>query len=229
METTEPLAESPEAPESGTAPSEQERAEKRRKQVREWFKAFFIALACFILLRMFVFDINEVRGSSMEPALIKADKVFIDKISMWTNMPARGDIVVFRKPGENKRLIKRVIACPGDSIAVTDGKLVLNGNISEEPYVLPENRTDLPDLKVEGEVLLVDNEPVRITGAEGDAVYALDNPEAGIIPDGFFLVLGDNRKISLDSRNWGLLPASQIIGRARFRFRLYPPFIKTVK
>ncbi|HXF70448.1 MAG TPA: signal peptidase I [Thermoflexus sp.] len=77
-----------------------------------------------------------IEGSSMEPNLHDGEYVLINKVSYWFSPPRRGDVVVFRFPHDPSRdFIKRIIGLPGETVAIRDGKVFINGRPLEEPYI----------------------------------------------------------------------------------------------
>ena len=142
----------------------------------------------------------EVLGASMVPTLKEGDYILVDKISYHFHPPARGDIVVFRYPGDTSRdFIKRVIAVPGDKIAIKRE----NGT-----YHVFVNNKMLNQL---------------YSNEAPDGPYPADcaapktcTPET-VQPKHVF-VMGDNPGASFDSRSWGQLPMSDMIGRARISY-----------
>ncbi|MFH1707388.1 MAG: signal peptidase I [Planctomycetota bacterium] len=192
------------------------------REVRSWIKAFVIALTVFLVLRIFIFDINEVSGTSMEPGFTKGDKVFVDKLSLRFGEIRAGDVIVFTKPDGSKRLIKRVVARPGDRLDGREGRLYVNGTLLDEAYVRSGNEARFRTLALRDGQLVVDGRLIATTVHPGDHVYAGGPAPADTVPDDMFLVLGDNRAASLDSITWGLLARDLVIGRVLFRFRLWP-------
>ncbi len=152
----------------------------------------FIGLAIIIVvpIRFFVAQPFVVEGESMHPTFESGDYLVVDELSYRLGDPKRGDVVIFRYPGDPSVFyIKRIIGLPGEtvhvnkgvtSISKTDGSTV----ILHETYVVAE-----------------------------DATYTLDTTLGS---DQFF-VMGDNRPRSSDSRVWGPLPREDLIGRAFVR------------
>ena len=100
--------------------------------------------------------------------------------------PRRGDIVVFRFPGDTSRdFVKRVVGVPGDTVEIRNGEVFVNGESLHEPYVI-----------------------------NGDS--STERPV--VVPEESYYVLGDNRRASQDSRDWGTVPAENIIGRGWLRY-----------
>jgi signal peptidase I len=161
--------------------------EKRYRLVREIIETLVLTLLMFMIIRMAVqnFDID---GHSMEPTLHDKELVLVDKWSYLLHPPQRGDIIVFDAPPQpGTDFIKRIIAVPGDIITVNNGVPTVNGVTLKEFYVDPHNMgATSSDQQVNHEV----------------------------VPPGDYFVMGDNRIGSFDSRSWGFLPASKIIGRA---------------
>lgn len=129
-----------------------------------------------------------VQGASMEPNFQNGNYLIIDMVSYRFNSPNRGDVVVFRYPGNRSSYyIKRIIGLPGDHVALRNGDVFVNGAITSDKYfplgtdTLAANQTDF---------------------------YLIENQ---------FFVMGDNRAMSFDSRNWGPLERSDIIGPVRIR------------
>jgi signal peptidase I len=138
----------------------------------------------------------------MKPTLNVGDRVLVNKVSYRLHDVNRGDIVVFTTPpkakdanNEIKDLVKRVIALPGESFSTHGGGVYINGRPLKEPYLQKGVQTCAPN-----------------TGASGCGDVA-----ATKIPAGDILVLGDNRPASKDSRFFGPIKESSIVGRVFVR------------
>jgi signal peptidase I len=156
----------------------------------------FIVLAVIIVLpiRLFVAQPFIVDGESMHPTFENGDYLIIDEFTYHFAAPQRGDVIVFRYPGNTKIFyIKRIVGLPGETIHINSGKVTVtktNGSSLElnEPYAVVE-----------------------------DATYTLNTTLGS---DQYF-VMGDNRPESSDSRVWGPLPTKDIVGRVFIR--ILPP------
>ena len=151
-------------------------------------------------IRTFVAEARYIPSESMQPTLEINDRLIVEKISYRFRTPQRGDVVVFRpteelkKQGYNEAFIKRVIGLPGDTVEVKNDKVYVNGQKLPEKYIfIPEDSSGYRPL------------PSRPYGPTK-------------VPDDQYLVLGDNRNNSLDSRSWGFVPRENLIGRATVRF-----------
>lgn len=138
-------------------------------------KLLAIALAVVLPARAFVGEPVYVASPSMEPALRVGTMLILDKLTLRTREPRRGDVLSFRSPVENVDLIKRVVALPGETVELREKAVFINGKQLDEPYAVHHRA---------GERL------------EGDTFGPLTVPE-----DGWF-VLGDNRDESNDSTVW---------------------------
>lgn len=106
------------------------------KEVFEWIQAITIALLLSILIRMFLFEVILVEGSSMLPTLNEGDRLIVSKIDYRISQPSFGDIVVFRNTvGTRENYIKRVIGIEGERIEIEGGTLWINGQPITEPYI----------------------------------------------------------------------------------------------
>jgi signal peptidase I len=153
----------------------------------------------------------------MVPSILEGDRIFVNKLAYdlkvplttqalatWAD-PARGDIVVFYSPADGTRLVKRVVGLPGDRIAMEQGRLVVNGHAAT--YALIEQGAmDLLALETLGRK----EHPVRYT-RNGPLPHSFDPLE---VPEGHYFMMGDNRDHSADSRVFGTVPRSRILGRA---------------
>jgi signal peptidase I len=156
--------------------------------VASWIRDLFISVILAVLVILFLYQPVKVEGTSMMPALVDQERIFINKFVYRFGIGniERGDMVVFWFPMDpTKSYIKRVIGVPGDTIEVDDGTVVVNGQRLEETYVTEEfrDRQSMSAFKVQ--------------------------------PDEYF-VLGDHRSSSNDSRSWGTVPRRYIYGKAVF-------------
>ncbi|MGB9605015.1 MAG: signal peptidase I [Bryobacteraceae bacterium] len=153
-----------------------------------WLRDLLVSVVIAAVLIIFVYQPVKVEGTSMLPALADQERIFVNKFVYRLGLSPirRGDLVVFRFPGDPKKsYIKRVIGLPGEVVAIERGVVLINGKPLEEDYV-PRQFRDFQDMP-----------PLRI------------GPET-------YFVLGDHRNSSSDSRNWGLVPRRNIYGKAVF-------------
>lgn len=155
--------------------------------LREIIEIVLVAVLVVFGVRSFLVQPFLVSGASMEPNFHGGDYILINELSYRFREPERGEVVVFRYPGDEKTFfIKRIIGLPGERIVVTGGKLFVFNKENEGGMAV--NEAYLPkDLITVGEkdVILSENE---------------------------FFVMGDNRDASFDSRQWGPLDRSEVIG-----------------
>jgi signal peptidase I len=163
----------------------------------------------------------------MKPTILEGDRVFVNKlaydlkvpfttrhIAEWSN-PQRGDIVVFFSPHDGKRLVKRVIGLPGDSIELRNNVLVLNGQPVEYEPLAKEFLPDLAPADREGRVFATEQLPGQTHAVAGNpAVPARRSFAPYRVPEGHYFMMGDNRDDSFDSRYYGPVKRKEIIGRA---------------
>lgn len=188
----------------------------------EWTKSLFIGFLLFLVIRTFVIQTWTVISGSMEDTLLVGDFLVLSKSAYGATIPGtevtlpgysaptRGDIVVFRGHHEPIDLVKRLVGTPGDTLGMRDGRLYLNGQPQEEPYVVhtdPASDGYHPTMDWQLEHLA---DPGSVTRYRPTR----DNWGPIVVPPGSYFVMGDNRDQSLDSRYWGFVPRSSIKGRA---------------
>ncbi len=214
--------------------------------MKNWMRAnkgFLLFLMLFGIFRTAVADWNPIPSASMHPNLLEGDVVFVNRLAYnvkvpltdivigTTGEPRRGDIVTFSSPTTGTRLIKRVIALPGDRVEMRDEQLVINGR--QAGYAALGHGTET--IKGVGDLAAVrvreslgrdrdrdrdqDQDKNRQRGG-GHAIQLLPqlqarrNFEPVTVPPGQYMMLGDNRDNSEDSRYIGLVPRALLIGRA---------------
>ncbi len=165
-----------------------------------WIKPIAIGIVIAFVLRLFFFSSYIVEGSSMTPTLQDGNLLVINKIGLQFSEIKRFDIIVFHA-NEQQDYVKRVIGIPGDHISYQNGKLYVNDQLVEEPFLSAYQST------FEGNQLIEDFTLQDKTGVE-------------TVPDGQFFVIGDNRLGSYDSRRFGFISIDQVVGKVNLRY--YP-------
>jgi len=163
------------------------------EEVWEIIRVLLIAAAIILPIRYFIAQSFVVRGASMEPNFQDREYLVIDEISYYFRPPARGEAIVFHYPRDPRQFyIKRIIGLPGERVKIEDGQIVITNAAYPEGFTLQEQYLD---------------------PAEQQTYPNLDTA----LKDDEYLVLGDNRDASSDSRLWGPLPRGLIVGRTIFR------------
>ena len=156
--------------------------------VAVWARDLLVSLAISAFIIIFLYQPVKVEGTSMMPGLADQERIFISKLAYRFEAIERGDVVVFRYPGDpSKNYIKRIVGVPGDTIEIIRGEVLVNGNRLQEPYVPAQFR----DERSMSEVL---------------------------VPADSYFVLGDHRNLSSDSRDFGVVDRKAIFGKAVFAY-----------
>ena len=204
---------------------------KYRAVARRWWRQeirplLVIALVMFSI-RSSLADWNDVPTGSMKPTILEGDRVFVNKlaydlkvpfttwhITQWSN-PQRGDIVVFFSPKDGSRLVKRVIGLPGDTVELRNEQLVINGQPVDYSSPDPAMAAQLSKTERARSFFATENLPacphavMAINGVPAMRTFAPVQ-----VPEGHYFMMGDNRDDSFDSRYFGTVARSQIVGRA---------------
>lgn len=208
----------------------------------EWIKSIAIAVVLFLVIRTFLIQAFTIPSGSMENTLLVGDYLMSNNAIYGTPVPLlgfrtpafreprTGDVVVFR-PTYNLPVIdvvKRVVGEPGDTLQMVERVLYRNGQAVNEPYVEPTYLPDEPIAYSSREVMLqpgIDPQrygyhwhPQAMPAGAGGEDYRPTRDSWGplVVPEGHYMLLGDNRDQSLDSRYMGFIPREQIKGKAMF-------------
>lgn len=183
-------------------------------------RGFLLFLLLLGLSRTAVADWNHIPSSSMRPTLLEGDRVLVNRLAFDLKLPlttvalahlgdpARGDVITFRSPVDDTRLIKRVIGLPGDVVEMRGRVLAINGHVASYAAAGPASGpagSRLLSESIEGHA-----HTIRWDAGSG----AIDSFWPVTVPPDHFLVLGDNRDHSADSRYFGFVPRHLLIGRA---------------
>ncbi len=156
-------------------------------------QTILLAASVFLVIYIFLFRPFQVSGQSMFPNFRDREYILTNLISLKFEPLKTGDVVVFKAPPPNadKDFIKRVIGLPGDTVELKNGYVYLNNQkLDESAYLAPSVRTY-------GGAFLANNQKITV-------------------PPGHYFVLGDNRPESSDSREWGYVSQSELIGKSFF-------------
>ncbi len=210
------------------APSLPSRARRFVKGLKGWVWSFAVAFAILAPLRSAIADWNDVPTGSMEPTILCGDRILVNKLAFglrvpfthawlaqWSD-PTPGDIVVLNSPKDGVRLVKRVIAGPGDTISLKNNTLTINGQ--EQAYTaLPSASLETVPADVRQGRQFASEHLRGHTHAVG-AIPAIANAMRNFgpitVPAGEYFVMGDNRDNSADSRYFGFVKRELIVGRS---------------
>jgi signal peptidase I len=176
----------------------------RRTSLLEYVLIAIVAVAVALLVQAFLVKPYRIPSPSMVDTLQPGDRVLVNRLAFHLRDVERDDIIVFRYPLDTDiAFIKRVVGLPGDVLEARDGRLWRNGEVVDEPWVHETGGRRDP------------TEPAGvISGTTMSDPWALASPYT--VPEGNYFVMGDNRTDSDDSRVWGPVPESDVIGSAFF-------------
>ncbi len=161
--------------------------------VMEILETIVFVGSIFIVVYLFLFQPNQIKGASMEPTFYNGNYIFTSKVTYKLRQPVRGDVVVFHSPkNPDIEYIKRIIGLPGDTILVQNTTVYINGKPINESYI------SAPTELIYGGFL-----------QEGTPVT---------VPEDHYFVMGDNRPRSSDSREFGPVTYESIIGQVIYRY-----------
>ncbi len=183
---------------TGSDPAASRPRGRARRWLVEWAVIAVLVVLGTIGLRMFVIQTFYIPSGSMLPTLQIGDRIIVDKVSYHLHSIQRGDIVVFKRPPLEPQdftdLVKRVVGLPGETISTSGGQVYIDGRLLSEPW-LPKGPQSYT------------------TAIPGDPHPQFDMPGPVKIPPGEYFVMGDNRTDSQDSRWFGPIPRSLIVGK----------------
>ncbi|MFK7863721.1 MAG: signal peptidase I [Pseudohongiellaceae bacterium] len=180
-------------------------------------QSFFVFLILMFVFRSAFADWSDVPTGSMKPTILEGDRIFVNKMAYDIRLPfthvslakradpVRGDIIVFDSEVSDKRLVKRVVGVPGDLVGMRDNVVSVNNTVLDYQGV---STTDTTIDKIED--LLGKAHQIRVSKWGSNA--ASFRPV--VVPEGFYLALGDNRDNSGDSRMIGFVPRAEIVGKS---------------
>ena len=191
------------ATESESGPGKGTGRSKTSRRLLEGLVIVVLAVIVALVLRTFVVQSFYIPSRSMEPTLQIGDRILVNKLSYRLHGIGRGDIIVFRRPPLEESvcspppvndLVKRVIGLPGETISLAGGQVLVNGRRLSEPW-LPAGTQTMP--------------------GPSSAPFSLS--QSYRVPNGDYFLLGDNRGESCDSRYWGPIPRSLVVGKVDLR------------
>jgi signal peptidase I len=194
----------------------------KKSTAREYFESLTITVILALFGTTFIVQAFKIPTPSMEDNLLVGDHLLVNKFAFGAPgsigdalLPLRdiqrGDVIVFKFPRDlSKHFVKRAIGVPGDRIRVVDDQVFVNGEPLVEPYKRMQTnayREEFPPLR--GSIS-------RYQSDEGTESWYEPYRQKGeiVVPEGQYFAMGDNRDNSLDSRYWGFVPRSLIVGKA---------------
>ena len=195
--------------------------------LKGWGYSIFVALVIATSFKSAIADWNIVPTGSMKPTILEGDRIFVNKlaydmkipyttfhIAKWSD-PQRGDIVVFYSPTDGKRLVKRVVGIPGDSIAMQNNQLIINGKKLKYEPIEHSKTNDLSLIMDANQYGFFEN----LSETRHSLMITPHRPSLRsfgpvTIPRGKYFMMGDNRDNSADSRYFGFVERSRVVGQA---------------
>lgn len=186
-------------------------------------KSLLLFISLMLVFRSAVADWNDVPTGSMKPTIVEGDRILINKMAYDLRLPFSqyslvkladplpNDIVIFESKAADKRLVKRIIGVPGDTVALHKNQLLINQDLASYKLITAHSGFTLSEENIAGNSHLI-----RTQVKPGHSKnYQLESFQPITIPEGYYLVMGDNRDNSADSRVIGLVPRHEIIGRSK--------------
>lgn len=221
------IAETPQPPRSGAVGAV-------ARGLFEWAKSLSLAILLFLLVRAFLVEAYRIPSGSMEGTLLVGDFLLVNKLVYGAEVPFTGkrlpafrhpkylDVVVFQWPEDpTKNFVKRLVGLPGDTLAMRKGTLVRNGQLQDERrYVVHSDPNGDPG----GEEFGWQKEFLVARNARTAPYHPSRNNWGPIVvPAKHYFMLGDNRDNSLDSRYWGFVADSLVLGSPMIVYYSYAP------
>ena len=211
-----------------------------KKKIIDNIRTIFYALIIALFIRSFLFQPFYIPSSSMEPNLLVGDRLFVSKFSYgysrhslpfspnitnkryFSKIPARGDIIVFKTPADNRTdYIKRLIGVPGDTFQIVDGKLYLNNKEIQRIKIDSSKKiycgNEILDVNAYEETLSNNKKYTAVYRKKGTML----NTDKFVVPKNHFFFMGDNRDCSKDSRflsSVGYVHFDNLVGKASLIF-----------
>lgn len=182
-------------------------------------RQFFLLLGCIVFFKSAIADLSSISGASMQPTLLDGDKVWVNKLAYDVKIPfteislgsvadpEQGDIVIIDSREAGKRLVKRIVGLPGDTIYMQNNALIINGEPADYEVVSEESDA----------MIILEELPEHSHQAKLSTSYfsrTMRNYGPAVVPDDHYFVLGDNRDNSADSRAYSFVPRDELIGRS---------------
>jgi signal peptidase I len=200
----------------------------------DWLKSFSLALLLFVMVRAMLVEAFKIPSGSMERTLLVGDFLLVNKLVYGAEVPllhtrlpalrapANGDVVVFTWPADHtKNFVKRIVGVGGDTLEMSNGELLRNGDPVHEPYA---EHIQLGYDPIGEEFRWQRDFLVREARAAQRGYHpSRSNWGPLVVPPRHFFVLGDNRDNSLDSRYWGFLPDTLVRGQPLFVYYSFAP------
>lgn len=194
---------------------------------RREIRPILVIATVLFSIRSSLGDWNDVPSGSMQPTILVGDRILVNKLAYdlkvpfttwhlaeWSN-PQRGDIVVFYSPHDGTRLVKRVVGLPGDTIELKNEQLIINGSPVDYAPLSTELANELPKKEQQGNAFAQE----RLPGHEHEVMAIPALPAKRTfgpvqVQAGSYFMMGDNRDNSFDSRYFGTVTRSRIVGKA---------------
>ena len=196
-----------------------------KKSIVRVFKAnasLLLFVSLMLVFRSAVADWNDVPTGSMKPTIVEGDRILVNKMAYDLKLPFSqyslikfsdplpNDIIIFESKVADKRLVKRVIGVPGDTVSMHKNQLFINQHTASYKHIAGDANFTLSEESIAGNRHLI-----RTQVMPGhNSTYPLESFKPVTIPTGYYLVMGDNRDNSADSRAIGLIPRTEIIGKS---------------
>ncbi len=206
--------------------------QKIKKFLLRWWKSWrltiFIIVFVIIPVKSSLADWNWVPTGSMKPTILEGDLVFVNKaaydlripltmhrLAKWSD-PDTGDVVICFSPDDGTRLVKRIIACPNDTVEMRNNVLFLNGEELDYSEIDPEYFNFYSDEQKRKLVLAEEDlDGVTHPVMSIPSIRANRSFPSITVPENCYFVMGDNRDLSKDSRIFGFVQREQIVGKAK--------------